>query len=276
MGKKRAALDLGEWQVRPGIPPDLARIDADASPASSGKRAVDEARLDALGKRLGELQNRLYASKQRSMLLILQGMDASGKDGVIRSVFSQISPLGVQAHAFGVPVGAELTHDFLWRVHSRTPARGEIAIFNRSQYEDVVVTRVRKTVPEDLIIRRIEHIRQFEALLSDQGTLIIKCFLHLSYKEQGKRLKERLTMPEKRWKLQQSDLDDRRLWKDFCGAYESALGATSTAHAPWTIIPANSKFQRDLMVTELLVAGLEGMDLHYPASTLPKSARIPE
>lgn len=267
---------LEALRVAEGVPLRLADFDPGAHPASSGERSRDEARLTALSQRLGELQARLYAGKQRAFLLVLQGMDASGKDGVVRRVFSAVSPLGVRAHAFGVPAGAETGHDFLWRVHAQAPARGEIAVFNRSHYEDVIAARVRRLVPAAQIGRRYAHLRAFEALLHDEGTAILKCFLHISRHEQGERLRERLATPEKRWKLQPSDLEDRALWKDYRRAYQDALAATSTEIAPWFIVPADSRFQRDLVVAELLVAHLEALRLDYPKAELPDDTRIPD
>lgn len=267
---------LSEWRVPEDGTFRLNDYATDARPGSTGDRARDEERLAELSARLGELQARLYASKERALLLVLQGMDASGKDGVVRRVFSSVSPLGVRAHAFGVPVGSETRHDFLWRIHSQVPARGEITVFNRSHYEDVIATRVRKLVPLAQVRRRHAHLRAFEQLLADEGTAIIKCFLHISHAEQGERLRERLREPTKRWKLQASDLSDRALWKDYRAAYEETLPATSCDKAPWYIVPADSRFSRDLMVSELLVAHLEAMDLHYPPSALPASTRIPD
>ena len=271
-----ALANLEACRVRADSPLRLAELPTDAHPASCGDRAGDEARLTALGQRLGDLQTRLYAGKQRAFLLVLQGMDASGKDGVVRRVFAAVSPLGVRAHAFGVPAGAETAHDFLWRVHAQAPALGEIAVFNRSHYEDVIAARVRKLVPLEQVRRRFAHLRAFEALLHDEGTTILKCFLHISRREQGERLRQRLAEPAKRWKLQPSDLSDRARWKDYRRAYEEALAATSTEHAPWYIVPADSRFQRDLMVTELLVAQLEAMKLRFPRSDLPGDTRIPD
>ena len=268
--------DLEACRVSQDHPLRLVKFDPAGRPASSGHRGRDEDRLKALGKRLGELQQVLYASKQSSLLLVLQGMDTSGKDGVVRRVFSTVSPLGVHAHAFGVPVGEETRHDFLWRVHAQVPALGEIAVFNRSHYEDVIAARVRKLVPLALIRKRIRHIREFEQLLCDEGTRIIKCFLHISRAEQGRRLQDRLDTPDKHWKLQTADLQDRVHWADYRRAYQEAMPATSTRHAPWYVVPADSHFQRDLMVAELLVRELEAMRLRFPPSTLPADARIPE
>ncbi len=266
---------FSDWRIAPDQPLDLESFDADAHPASSGDRKRDEARLHTLSEDMDALQGRLYAGKKHAFLLVLQGMDASGKDGVVRRVFSRVSPLGVHAHAFAVPAGVETGHDFLWRVHAQVPARGELTIFNRSHYEDVVVASVRNLVGPGQVHQRLAHIRHFEQMLVDEGTVVLKCFLHLSRHEQGERLRERLTTESKQWKLQQSDLDDRMRWKDFRQAYEIALAATSRPHAPWYVIPANSRFQRDLMVAELMVAYLKHLHLDYPPSTLPADTPIP-
>jgi PPK2 family polyphosphate:nucleotide phosphotransferase len=267
---------LEHWRVKEGQALRLADFDAGAHPASSGERERDALRLAALDVRLGELQQRLYAAKSAAFLLVLQGMDAAGKDGAVRRLFSTVSPLGVRAHAFGVPAGAECAHDFLWRVHALAPARGEIAVFNRSHYEDVIAARVRKLIPKKQVLRRFAHLRAFEALLADEGTEILKCFLHISRKEQGNRLRERLSDPAKQWKLSPSDLTDRALWKDYRTAYQDALPATSCARAPWFIVPADSRFQRDLMIAELLVAQLEAMDLRYPQASVARGTQVPE
>ncbi len=275
MNGQHALKALDAWRVAPGATLDLAALDADAHPASGGKRSTDEARLKDLGATLGELQGRLYANQQKAVLLVLQGMDASGKDGVVRRVFSQVSPLGVRAHAFAVPAGSETRHDFLWRVHAQTPPRGEIAIFNRSHYEDVVVASVRNLVPAPQVTRRLQHIRHFEQMLVDEGTVVLKLFLHLSYEEQGERLRDRLATREKQWKLQASDIADRAHWKTFRRAWERAIEATSTDAAPWYVVPANSRFQRDLMVAELMVHHLAALHLEYPPATLPPDTIIP-
>jgi PPK2 family polyphosphate:nucleotide phosphotransferase len=232
-----------------------------------GERLRDLER-SALGARLGEqlnqLQMLLYSGKQRGLLLVLQGMDTSGKDGAIRRVFSHVSPLGVRAHAFGAPTPLELEHDFLWRVHAVTPALGEIVVFNRSHYEDVLVPIVKGNLGSEVIKRRYAHIRAFESLLNDQGIKIVKCFLNISKEEQKKRLKDRLEDPNKQWKLQPSDFEDRALWNDFQHAYEQAIEQTSTSEAPWYVLPADSKHYRDILLTQLLTHSLEQMGLPTP------------
>jgi PPK2 family polyphosphate:nucleotide phosphotransferase len=223
--------------------------------------------LAQLGEKIEKLQNVLHSAKQKGLLLVLQGMDTAGKDGVIRRVFSHVSPLGVRAEAFGAPSSQEQAHDYLWRVHSKVPARGEMVIFNRSHYEDVLVTRVRGWIDQAVCERRYEHIRHFEQMLHDEGIVVLKCFLHISKEEQKQRLQARLEDVHKQWKLQPSDFEDRKLWPHFVKAYENAMNATSTEHAPWHVIPADNKHHRDIVVAHLIVKALEGMKLKYPEAT---------
>jgi PPK2 family polyphosphate:nucleotide phosphotransferase len=198
------------------------------------------------------------------VLLVLQGMDASGKDGTIRHVLTGVNPQGCRVVSFREPAATELAHDYLWRVHAACPLRGEIAIFNRSHYEDVVAARVRGLAPRHVWERRFEHIRAFERLLRDEGTEVVKVFLHVSRDEQRTRLQERLEDPEKRWKFQPGDLDDRRHWDEFIAAYEDAIHETSTEWAPWYVVPADHNWVRNLAVAELLVAALERLDPKLP------------
>jgi len=252
-----------ELRVEPGSAPGLSARDPGVRIGAAGKEE-GLARLAGLVEQLSVLDNRLFAEATRAVLLVLQGMDASGKDGTIRHVLTGVSPQGCRVVSFREPVGSELSHDYLWRVHAVCPARGEIAIFNRSHYEDVVAARVRGLVPKEVWKRRYEHIRGFERLLTDEGTTIVKVFLHVSHEEQGRRLRERLDDPEKRWKFRQGDLDDRRRWDDFQAAYEDALRETSTDWAPWYVVPADHNWVRNLAVAELLVAALEQLDPRLP------------
>lgn len=230
---------------------------------------ADEAKwLKELFERLNKLQTTLYAAKSRGLLLVLQGMDTAGKDGVIRHVFTHVSPLGVRAQAFAAPTEEEKRHDFLWRIHSKVPALGEMVIFNRSHYEDVLVPQVRGWLKPAQIEKRLAHIRYFEALLHDEGITVLKCYLHISKAEQKKRLQARIDDPQKQWKLQASDFEDRKLWPAFMKAYQQTLAATSTAQAPWYIIPADDKSDRNRFLAELLVATLEDMKLKMPTATL--------
>jgi PPK2 family polyphosphate:nucleotide phosphotransferase len=218
-----------------------------------------------LHARLFELQARLWAESRRSVLLVLQGMDASGKDGTIRSVFTGVNPQGVRVVNFKAPAGDEIVHDYLWRIHGHCPRQGEIAIFNRSHYEDVVAVRVHGLVPAKRWKRRYRHLREFERELTDEGTAIVKVFLHISREEQRQRLQARLAVPEKNWKFRAADLEDRKRWDDFQRAYDDAISETSTAWAQWYVVPADRKWVRNVVVSRLLVATLEAMDPQYPA-----------
>lgn len=211
-----------------------------------------------------DLQRLLYAEKERSVLLVLQGTDTSGKDGTIRHVMRGITPSGVQVTAFSAPSTNELAHDYLWRVHAACPARGRIGVFNRSHYEDVVTARVRSSTKPDTWRRRYRHINEFERMLVDEGTTVLKCFLHLSRDEQRERLQARLDEPHKRWKFSRQDLEDRARWGEFQAAYEDALRETSTPWAPWHIVPADRKWQRNLVVAQLLATTLQRMDPQVP------------
>lgn len=214
--------------------------------------------------RLDVLQQRLFAEKQRSVVLVLQAMDAAGKDGTIRNMLSGLNPAGFRVSSFGVPGGPEAQHDYLWRVHAEVPAKGLIGIFNRSHYEDVLVVRVKNFAPRAVWSKRYEHIRGFEQLLADEGTTVVKCFLNVSKDEQRKRLQERVDDPEKRWKFRLGDLDDRTLWKDFQAAYEDAISRTSTKDCPWYVVPADSNSRRNLAVGKILLRTLEALDPQIP------------
>ncbi len=229
-----------------------------------GTKDQDRVRLSELNAALDQLQEKLHAQRSQRVLLVLQGMDTSGKDGTIRGVFHDVDPLGLRIVPFKAPSEREAAHDFLWRVHSQVPAAGEFAIFNRSQYEDVLVPRVLKQIDQEECERRYRQIREFEALLADNGTTIVKCFLHISKDEQRARLQARIDNPEKHWKFDPSDLEARKLWDDYRQAYQDALGATSTEIAPWFVIPADSKTHRNIMVAELMVRTLQGLKLEYP------------
>lgn len=263
--------DLFEpWRVQPNSRFDLEGMAT--LPFKAKDFEADDADLKALFDKLNKLQNTLYAGKSRGLLLVLQGMDTSGKDGVIRHVFSHVSPLGVHAQAFGAPTEEEKRHDFLWRIHSKVPGRGEMVIFNRSHYEDVLVTKVRGWIKPKTVQSRYQDIVNFEAMLEDEGITVLKCYLHISKKEQKKRLQARLDDPNKHWKLQASDFEDRKLWPDFMQAYQAAMSATSTENAPWYIVPADSKPYRDYFLAELLVHTLEGMKLSMPKPSFDLSS----
>jgi PPK2 family polyphosphate:nucleotide phosphotransferase len=212
--------------------------------------------FEALGQELFELQDLLWGARQNAVLVVLQGRDTAGKDGAINHVMGCLNPRGVHVTSFGTPTQEELEHDFLWRIHRHTPRKGEFAIFNRSHYEDVLVARVNKLVPKSLWKERFGHIRDFEELLAEHGTLILKFFLHISPGEQEKRLLKREQEPRKAWKISAGDWKDRDHWKDYTEAYEDALSRTSTKVAPWTIVPADAKWYRNLVVARAIAEAL--------------------
>jgi PPK2 family polyphosphate:nucleotide phosphotransferase len=239
------------------------------------KKKPDAAEATAKNvERLGQLQQALYAEGKRALLVVLQGMDTSGKDGTISHVFSAVNPQGCAVTSFKAPSQVELAHDYLWRVHAATPPRGMITIFNRSHYESVLVERVQKLVPKDVWSRRYEHINHFERLLSDEGTRVVKFFLHISKDEQRKRLQERLDEPDKNWKWDPGDLDQRKVWDDYHQAYEDLLERCSTDDAPWYIIPADHKWYRNWAIGEVIVETLSEMRPEYPRVKLPKKMKI--
>lgn len=222
------------------------------------------AEVDDLRGKLSELQERLYAEGKQSLLVVFQAMDTGGKDGAIEKVFGGINPAGVQVTSFKVPSALELAHDFLWRIHQHTPSKGYIGVFNRSHYEDVLVVRVNKLVPDSVWQKRYEHINHFEHLLADNGTRILKFYLHISKDEQKKRMLDRLRQPDKNWKFSKGDLPVRERWDDYMSAYEDAISNCNTSYAPWHIVPANNKWYRDLMVAKTIVKTLEDMNPTYP------------
>jgi PPK2 family polyphosphate:nucleotide phosphotransferase len=242
----------------------LTSFDPGAKPFSTGSKDSDRARLAEIGARLDALQECLHAQRMQRVLLVLQGMDTSGKDGTVRAVFHEVDPLGLRIVPFKAPTPTELAHDFLWRVHSQAPAAGELTVFNRSHYEDVLVPVVLGQLNTDECAQRYRHIREFEGMLADSGTTIIKCMLHISKDEQRVRLQARIDDPTKHWKFDVSDLEARKQWDRYQEAYQGALAATSTPYAPWYIIPADSKTHRNVMVAELLLSTFEGLKLEYP------------
>ena len=221
---------------------------------------------------INELQDMLYAVRKHSVLVILQGMDTAGKSGTIRKVFADTSPLGMEVAAFKAPSKNELARDYLWRVHQVVPRKGFIGIFDRSHYEDVLVVKVREFADPDTIEERYAQINAFEKLLVESGTVIVKCMLHVGYEEQGIRLRERLEEPHKLWKFNPADLEDRKLWPDFMSAYETAVERCSTEHAPWYIVPSDSRTRRNAMVARLVRGALEDLDLEWPKPGHDKKA----
>ena len=252
------------WLVAPGRPAHLDGIDPASTPAAPGDRGATEAATPALTSQLDTLSERLWAEGRRSLLVVLQGPDASGKDGTVKHVFLGLNPLATRATAFRPPSEEELSHDFLWRVHAQVPAAGEIGVFNRSHYEDVVVARVHRLVSEKVWRQRFDLINSFERLLRHGGTIMVKVFLHISAAEQRRRLEERRDNPDKQWKLAASDWEDAERWDEFRAAYEEAISRTSTPEAPWYVVPADHKWYRNWAVSRILVDTLERMDPHYP------------
>jgi PPK2 family polyphosphate:nucleotide phosphotransferase len=258
-------LDLDRLRIAPGSRVDLDRHDP-RDDAGLDDKSLAEALIARNAERLDELQARLFAEADRSLLVVLQGLDTAGKDGTARAVFTGVSPLAIETHAFGVPGPHEAAHDYLWRVHSRVPARGRIGVFNRSHYEDVLVVRVEGLVSEDRWRRRYDHINDFERMLVDEGTTIVKCFLHISPEEQLERLQSRIEVPRKNWKVKRSDFETRARWWDYRAAYEDLLSRCSTDHAPWHVVPSDRKWARNAIVSEIVCRTLEGMDPTYPRS----------
>lgn len=242
----------------------LEALDPAAKPFSTGSKDGDRDRLAQIGNQLDVLQERLHAQRHQRVLLVLQGMDTSGKDGTIRGVFHEVDPLGLRIVAFRAPTPIEAARDFLWRVHMQVPAAGELAIFNRSHYEDVLVPRVIGQIDSAECERRYRQIREFEAMLAENGTSIIKCMLHISKDEQKSRIQARIDDPTKHWKFDVSDLEARKQWDAYQASYHDALAATSTEYAPWYVIPANSKTHRNVMVAELLLRLMESLKLEFP------------
>jgi PPK2 family polyphosphate:nucleotide phosphotransferase len=258
-------------RVRPGRSVRLAKLDpSDTRTFPAGKRRA-EATLPARRQELDRLQELFYADGRRGMLIVLQGMDTAGKDGTIRHVFEGVNPQGVRVWSFKVPSTEELAHDFLWRVHRRTPPKGEIVIFNRSHYEDVLVARVHRLVPRSVWTKRFAEINDFERELVQEGATVLKFFLHIDPDEQAKRLAERVAEPSKQWKLTAADARERSFWREYTRAYEEMLGRTSTAWAPWYVVPSDHKWFRNLVVSTVLVETLRAMDLRYPAPSVDLS-----
>ena len=238
----------------------------DFDPDFCGDMSKDEAReqTDKYCRRIGELQEILHANATHSLLILLQGMDASGKDGAGRRVLEYVNPTGVETSNFKTPSTEERAHDFLWRVHRAVPRFGNIGVFNRSHYEDVLIVRVLKMLPREVWQKRYEHINAFEKILTDNGVVLLKFFLHISKNEQAKRLEDRLKDPSKNWKYSDSDLEMRKYWSGFQLAYEDAINQCSTAYAPWHIVPANHKWNRDFLIAKTVASALDGLKMKWP------------
>lgn len=252
------------WRVEPGSKVRLDDIDTHSKAGAPGNKGTTTKVVDGLVAQLGEWQTRLWAESSRSLLMVLQAMDAGGKDGTIRKVFTGVNPQGVRVASFKAPNAEELAHDFLWRVHKQVPIHGEMGVFNRSHYEDVLVVRVNDLVPKEVWKARYHQIREFESTLAASGTTVVKFFLHISKEEQAVRLQERLDDPAKHWKFAAADLEVRKRWDEYQTAYEDAISQTSTEAAPWYIIPADRKWYRNWAVLQVLLATMERLDPQFP------------
>ena len=272
------SVDLDRYRIAPGSGADLASRDPrdtqglDGDDAKEAAREQEKKNLD----QMVELQERLYAESRQSVLFVLQAMDTAGKDSSIREVTKGLNPQGCRVTSFKAPSSEERAHDFLWRIHDHAPKQGMIAVFNRSHYEDVLIARVKQLAPPDLIEARYDHINAFEKLLADHGTRVVKVMLHVSKDYQLERLKKRLERPEKHWKFNPDDLTERARWDDYMGAYEVAIERCSTDHAPWYVVPAERRWFRDLVLTQLLRETLEAMDPQFPAPTFDPADYRPD
>jgi len=253
--------------IEPGSKVRMRDLDPDATPLIDDKEKAKEknAKVQA---RLAEMQELLFAEHRHKLLVILQGMDTSGKDGTVRHVMGGFNPQSVRVVSFKKPTEEELDHDFLWRVHAKVPALGEVTVFNRSHYEDVLVVRVHELVAEKTWRKRYDQINDFERMLTENGTTILKFFLNISREEQRERLQARIDDPTKRWKFQHGDIEERKLWDDYMSAYDDVLEKTSTKCAPWYVVPANRKWYRDYVVGNVILDALESLDMKYPAIDL--------
>jgi PPK2 family polyphosphate:nucleotide phosphotransferase len=257
---------MKQYIVRDGTQVKLSKWDPNDTGEFKGGKKEGLAQLEKLNDKLETLQELLFAEHLHKVLVVLQAMDTGGKDGAIRRVFDGVNPAGVRVASFKAPTAEELDHDYLWRVHRVTPGNGEMVVFNRSHYEDVIVVRVHELVPPEVWGKRFDQINEFERMLAENGTTILKFYLHIDKDEQKERLQARLDDPLKRWKFRLSDLEERKLWQDYMQAYEDVLSKTSTEYAPWYIVPSNHKWFRDLVISSALVETLEGLKMKFPES----------
>ena len=257
-------LDTDPYLVHPGAQVDLTALETRTTGSYAGGKKQGRALRREMTERLSELQELFYADGRHRLLLVLQATDTGGKDGTIKRVFRGVNPAGVRVASFKAPTHQELARDYLWRVHSQVPKDGEIVIFNRSHYEDVLIVRVNDLVERGVWERRYAHINDFERLLADEGTAIVKVFLHISKAEQAERLQARLDDPTKHWKFNTGDLAERRQWDEYQDAYTDMLERTSQDQAPWYVVPADRKWYRDLVVSSILIQTLQSLDLRYP------------
>jgi len=256
---------MDKYRVQPGAKIKLKDFDPDDTSQFSDGKQAGLARLAELTQKLDGLQSVLYAEHKRKVLIVLQALDAGGKDGTIRSLLSGINPQGVHIASFKVPTEQERDHGYLWRIHQQVPGKGELVVFNRSHYEDVLIVRVHNLVTEDEWSRRYAQINNFEQMLAEEGTTILKFYLNVSKEEQKQRLQARLDDPTKNWKFNPGDLTERALWENYISAYEDVLNKTSTSWAPWYVIPASHNWYRNLYVASVLVKTLEDLKMSYPA-----------
>jgi PPK2 family polyphosphate:nucleotide phosphotransferase len=263
-----------DYLVKPGESVRLSKWKPGDTRKFSGGKKAGHRELRTLKKKMTELQEKLYAEHKHALLVVLQGMDASGKDGTIRAVFEGVDPQGVRVAKFGPPTPEENDHDFLWRVHKQTPAKGEIVIFNRSHYESVLVERVHNLVPPTIWKKRYDEINAFEELLYNEGTTILKFFLHIDKKNQTEGLADRLTDPAKHWKFSVNDIAESRHWEEYTKAYEETLERTSTDVAPWYVVPSDHAWYRDLVVCGIIVQTLESFGMSYPPIPAGKKPQL--
>lgn len=256
-----------KYRIEPGKIVDLETFDASAGPGDLDRKDAEQ-KFASLREKLRDLQHLMYAEGKNSLLIVLQGRDAAGKDGTIRRVFGPMNPQGCRVTSFKVPSKEEAAHDFLWRCHKAVPRRGQVAIFNRSHYEDVLVVRVHDLVPRSVWSKRYDHINAFERLLADNGTLILKFYLHIDREEQLERFGKRIDNPKKNWKISNADYSERPHWESYTDAFEDALSKCSTEHAPWFVIPANRKWFRNLVIAEIVADAMEGLQMRYPEPTV--------
>ncbi len=265
---------MQSYRLKPGDTIKIKDLDPSDTGDYKGEKEDGLEELKGLLQELDSLQELLYAEHKHKVLIVLQAMDTGGKDGTIRRVFEGVNPQGVRVASFKTPTPVELEHDYLWRIHQQTPGSGEMAIFNRSHYEDVLVVRVHKLVPEEVWRRRYEQINNFEKMLSQEGTLILKFFLNISPEEQKQRLQARLEDKTKQWKYNPGDLNERALWTDYMQAYEDMLNKTTTDHAPWYAVPSDHKWFRDLVVARAIVQGLKDLKMEYPKPAFDVAAAL--
>ncbi len=269
---------LEKYLVKPGSKVDLRKIDPDdKSLYDEGGKEDSLEDFGELQEELRQLQKVLYAQNKHRILVVIQAMDTGGKDGCVKNVFSGVDPQGIIVRPFKKPNEEELSRDFLWRIHERVPKNGQLVVFNRSHYEDIIAVKVKKIFPEKVWKQRFRHVIEFERMLAEEGTTIVKIYLHISKEEQKERLESRLENPDKHWKFNPDDLKDRALWDNFMETYEDLLPRTSTEHAPWYVVPANRKWYRNLVVARIMVDTLKKLDMKFPEIDWdPKEMRVEE